>query len=78
MYYCHYGTVALVFFSFVLNLAFRSNRRPIFSRCEVAIGKRGVVSTSEDWLWLRIEGERWRCKKQRTREDDDDEVIASV
>lgn len=69
------ATVTLAFFLFVLNLAFRAHRRPIVSGREAVMGKRGVVSASDDRLWVRIDGERWRCKSNVLVKDGDEVVV---
>ncbi len=51
--------VTALFFLIVLQLAFRSRRRPIVSGLESMIGRVGEVEKRAGKTWLRIEGEAW-------------------
>jgi membrane-bound serine protease (ClpP class) len=56
------SVVTAAFFLIILNLAWRSRRRPIVSGREAVIGKIGIVSISDQHIWVQIAGERWQGK----------------
>ncbi len=51
--------VTVLFFVIVLQLAFRSRRKPVVSGREAMLGKEAVVIERGGNLWVRIEGESW-------------------
>ncbi len=52
--------VTLLFFFLMLQLAFRSRRRPVVSGAEGMVGKHGVITLREEEVWVRVAGEMWQ------------------
>ncbi len=70
--------VTVVFFLLVINLAWRSHRRPVVSGREALIGKHGIVYQRDKRVWIHINGERWQCKSEAALENGDEVVVVDL
>ncbi len=74
-------TVAVVtvgFLLLVMNMAFRSHRKPVVSGREQLIGEKGLVDKTNGRSWIRIEGERWQCKSENELQAGQEVVVKRV